>query len=105
MAELKFNFYNTYNEYYRNINKINKYNLFTEPNYELIITKIFFLEVFPLLYKNILPLYVLYEHSIRNKIKYNVCKSLKKINRQKIYVKKVFKYRNYNWKIFNLFKL
>lgn len=105
MAEIKFNFYNTYNNYYRNINDIKICNIYIKPLYESIIEGEFEMETLSKFHKITLSAYVEYELRVKYKIDYIVYKSLKKINRQKILVKTLYKPIWYNCKIYNLFKI
>ena len=98
MAEIKFNFYNTYNQYYRNINKLNKLNILVHPYYESIYTTSYFMETISRIYKITLTLYVLYLLRVTQRVDYKVYKSLKKINRKKIFVKTIIKYKNFAYR-------
>lgn len=103
MAEIKFNFYSIYKDYYRNINDIKKFNLLLIPYYTLNITS-YFMETLSRIYKITLPLYLLHKLRLTQRMDRNICKSLKKINRQKIIVKTIFKLKKINYKTYFLLK-
>lgn len=103
MAEIKFNFYNVFSDYYRNIYDVSKFNIFLYPKYESIHIKWVFMDILYKFYSIILPLYLLYQDNLIKRMDYKIHKSLKKIHREKIFVKTVFFYKNCNFKIYNLF--
>lgn len=105
MAEIKFNFYNIYRNYYRNINDFKKtLVIYIAPKYETFQWGYFYMDLFPKFFCNKLELYLMYEAMVGIQMDYFVYKSIRPKVRKKISLIKVYNFRNYNYKIYNLFK-
>ena len=104
MADVKFNFYNTYSNYYKDINYLYKFNLFMK-TYDYTSTLFLYLfEVVIQLFCIKLLYYIKYECLLTQRTDYNIFKSLKHVNKNKIILKTIFQNKNCFFRIYNLIK-